>query len=83
MRLNSSANAVLVFFLVGEYVIEGIRAYRRGAGLAAFRTSFNNLIFFSLTWWVIFLPQLIVWRVVFGRWFVWNPYGEAVNVGFD
>ncbi len=76
-------NAVLVFFLLGEYVIEGIRAYRGGAGLTSFRASFKNLTVFSLTWWAIFLPQLIVWKVVFGQWFVWNPYGKTVSVGFD
>jgi len=76
-------NAVLVFFLLGEYVIQVIRAYRGGAGLTAFRASFKNLTVFSLTWWVIFLPQLIVWKVVSGQWFVWNPYAKTVSLGFD
>jgi hypothetical protein len=30
-----------------------------------------------------FLPQLVVWRAVFGSWVVLNPYGAAGAGGFD
>ncbi len=30
-----------------------------------------------------FLPQMIVWRIVFGQWVVWNPYGIAGAGAFD
>ncbi|MCS6963419.1 hypothetical protein [Thermoflexus sp.] len=33
--------------------------------------------------WIGFLPQMIVWRVVFGDWVVVNPYGIAGAGSFD
>lgn len=76
-------NAIFIFFLLGEYIIDGIKAYRRGGSLADFRSTFFNIAVFSASWWLVFSPQMIVWKVVYGQWLVWNPYVETVNLKFD
>jgi hypothetical protein len=76
-------NAVLVFFVLAEFAIDGIRSWRStGRGVEA-RRSILNVVIFSLFWWFAYSPQVVVWRVVFGRWIQVNPYAGGAGVGFD
>jgi hypothetical protein len=38
---------------------------------------------FSLGWWLVYSPQTIVWRIVFGHWIELNPYAGGAGVGFN
>jgi len=74
-------NAVFVLVLLGELLFEAIRAQR--AGHLRWKPWLARVAALCLAWWLAFLPQLIVWRVVFGQWIVLNPYRYGVGLGFD
>lgn len=77
-------NAVFVLFLLGELLFEVLRAQRADQlDRARWNSWLARVIALCLAWWLVFLPQLIVWRVVFGGWIVLNPYRYGVGLGFD
>jgi len=75
-------NAVFVFFILGEFVVDGIRAWRNTRQAVEMGQAFLRVAVFSLAWWLVYSPQIIVWRIVFGHWIELNPYAGA-GVGFD
>lgn len=76
-------NAVLVLVLLGELAIDTFRAWHAERSSAVLKTAMGQAVFFSLAWWIVYFPQLVVWKVVFGRWIVLNPYAGGVGLGFD
>ncbi len=76
-------NAYLVFFVLAEYVAEAIQQWRRTRQWRNSRLAVQALVAFVATWWLVYLPQLIVWRIVFGNWIEFNPYASGVQQGFD
>ena len=77
-------NAVFVLFLLGELLFELVRT--RCAG-QLYRVKWKpwlaRVMALCLTWWLALLPQMIVWRIVFGQWIMLNPYRHGVGLGFD
>jgi len=76
-------NAVFVFFPLAEFLSDGFRAWRRSRSIRECRRAMFNVAVFSSAWWVVYIPQVIVWRVVFGRWIEVNPYASSAEIGFD
>lgn len=76
-------NAVLVFFALAEIIVDGIRAWQSYRHASEFRRAIRNAAVFSLTWWIVYMPQVIVWRVVLGHWIELNPYAAGAGAGFD
>jgi hypothetical protein len=72
--LVRQVNTVFVAFNLGEYLMLGIRGWQTKDRLFRVRTAIILILAFSITWWIIFFPQLIVWKIVFGQWIVGNPY---------
>lgn len=76
-------NAVWVLVLLGELAVEAVQAWRTDRSSAVIKTAVGQAALFSLAWWVAYFPQLVVWKVVFGRWIVLNPYAGGAGIGFD
>ncbi|MBU0703847.1 MAG: glycosyltransferase family 39 protein [Chloroflexi bacterium] len=82
--LVRNQNAVLVLFPLLEIVFSTARAGRRGEGWK--QAASEGLLkggFFSVAWWLAFLPQLLVWHAVFGTWLTGNPYAHSGGGTFD
>ncbi|WP_448595310.1 hypothetical protein [Thermoflexus hugenholtzii] len=67
-------NATLLLWPALEDLRQALRAPREGI---------LRLLSLGVGAWIGFLPQMIVWRVVFGAWIVGNPYGVAGAGTFD
>jgi hypothetical protein len=67
-------NATLLLWPALEDLRQAMRAPREGI---------LRLLSLGVGAWIGFLPQMIVWRVVFGAWIVGNPYGIAGAGTFD
>ncbi len=67
-------NATLLLWPALEDLRQAMRAPREGL---------LRLLSLGVGAWIGFLPQMIVWRVVFGAWIVGNPYGIAGAGTFD
>ncbi|WP_299283133.1 hypothetical protein [Thermoflexus sp.] len=67
-------NATLLLWPALEDLRQALRAPREGI---------LRLLSLGVGAWIGFLPQMIVWRVVFGAWIVGNPYGIAGAGTFD
>jgi len=67
-------NATLLLWPALEDLRQALRAPREGL---------LRLLSLGVGAWIGFLPQMIVWRVVFGAWIVGNPYGIAGAGTFD
>ena len=76
-------NALFVLFPLGELLVEGIQSWRRTGRAREGGSRLLKMAAFSLAWWLVYLPQVLVWRVVLGRWVVVNPYAAGAGVGFD
>lgn len=75
-------NATWALILLAEAVTEIWTAWQRGAAKPSLAKVILWLASFAAAWWLIYLPQVIVWRIVFGRWIVLNPYAEAMGGRF-
>ncbi len=71
--LVRQVDAIFVFFVIGEYAIQGIGKWKSTHQVAEVKKAFSAIVIFSLSWWIIYSPQMIVWRIVFGRW-VAHPF---------
>lgn len=67
-------NGIFVFFIIGEYAINGLRKWKDTNQPGELKKAVFAIIVFSLFWWITYFPQVIVWRTVFGQWIL-NPYG--------
>lgn len=76
-------NAVLVFFALAEFVVDGMRAWQSNHHIKELGRTLCNMAAFSLAWWIAYMPQVIVWRVVLGHWIELNPYAAGAGAGFD
>jgi len=76
-------NAVFVFTVLGEFVIDGIQEWRRTSRAIEIGRAFLRTAIFCLFWWLVYSPQTIVWRIVFGHWIELNPYAGGAGVSFD
>ncbi|MFQ6100791.1 MAG: hypothetical protein ACE5OS_06100 [Anaerolineae bacterium] len=76
-------NAVFICFALGEFVASGVQAWLRTRQTIEMRQTFLKVATFSLAWWLVYSPQVIVWRIVFGHWIEVNPYAGGAGVGFD
>lgn len=76
-------NAVLVFFALAEFIVDGLRLWRSTRRAAELWQTVFNVAAFSLAWWIVYTPQVIVWRVVLGHWIELNPYAAGAGAGFD
>jgi len=76
-------NAVFVFFPLTELLAYGFRAWRRSRNIGECRRAIFNAAVFSFAWWVVYFPQVIAWRIVFGRWIEVNPYATSAEIGFN
>ncbi len=75
-------NAILVFPALG--LLAWIRM-RSSRGLPVkHRVLFivRDAALFSVAWWAAFSPQVAIWRVVYGKWIVTNPFYLEVELGF-
>ncbi len=85
--LVRNQNAVLVILPLLEIVVETVRRWphtdvadRSGRLL---KSAFFRAFSLCAGWWLAFLPQMFVWRTVFGSWIVTNPYASSANGSFD
>lgn len=62
-------NAILFIWPLGEEALWWVRRRAQGLALAQHLATLGMGALLGM------LPQLIVWRVVYGRWVVLNPYG--------
>lgn len=76
-------NAVLVFFALAEFIVDGVGAWQSSRRMTELGRTLCNVAAFSLTWWIAYMPQVIVWRVVLGHWIEPNPYAAGAGAGFD
>ncbi len=74
-------NAIVIVFVLTEFVVEGMGAWRSGQRGAGLWPILFKIMTFSLCWWLVYLPQVIVWRIVSGHWIQLNPY--AGRYGFN
>ena len=81
--LVRQVNAYLVFFVLAEYVIDGIAPWRRTRQAASVLPAVKQIGVFAAAWWLVYLPQLVGWRIVFGNWIELNPYVAGVGQGFN
>lgn len=81
--LVRQVNAVLVFFVLAEFIVDGVRLWKGNRRITELGRAIWNAAVFSLGWWITYMPQVIVWRIVFGRWIELNPYATAAGIGFD
>jgi hypothetical protein len=70
-------NAVFVLVILLEYIIEVLSNRQQ------IKSGLLKIMACSIAWWLVYSPQLIVWRIVFGSWLVLNPYASGVGVHFD
>ncbi|NJN83070.1 MAG: hypothetical protein HC802_12835 [Caldilineaceae bacterium] len=81
--LVRNQNAVFVLFPLVAIGLDSFRQAGQRGWISAGLWGTLRAALFSLTWWVIFSPQLGVWRVVFGRWVPGNPYETSGGGSFD
>jgi len=81
--LVRQVNAALVLFPLGEIAFRGLVTWRRTRRASAGMRALPGILSFSAAWWLVYLPQVLVWHTVFGRWIVPNPYAGGAGVGFD
>jgi hypothetical protein len=80
--LVRQVNAVLVIFALAEFVADGIRAWRSTRRAAELWPILLRMAAFSAAWWLAYLPQVIVWRVVSGHWIQLNPYSGRYSLNW-
>jgi hypothetical protein len=80
VRLSTS---VFVLAVIAEYAAEGLREWRAGKGTAALVDALGRVALVSIAWWIVFSPQVVVWRVALGKWIILNPYAGGAGVTFD
>jgi len=74
--LIRNQNAVLAVLIILLIIIEVARqklSWRRGLLAVSI---------FSISWWVVFSPQLYVWHATFGEWFPGNPSSHVGGGNF-
>jgi len=77
-------NAYLGLLVVAEYIVEGAQQWRRARDWRSILPALQGIAAFTAAWWLVYSPQLIVWRTVFGNWIELNPYAYTiVGGGFD
>jgi hypothetical protein len=81
--LVRTQNGLLVLSPVIEIAIDSARRYQKGEGKKAILSGAVGAFAFSLAWWLAFLPQMAVWRTVFGEWWPGNPYTRTGGGAFD
>jgi len=81
--LVRSQNAVLVVFPLLEIACRAVQTWRRDGWGRTVTKGLLDALCFSATWWLAFLPQLLVWRTVFGTWLPGNPYAHSGGGTFD
>ncbi len=81
--LVRNQNAVLVLFPLWEVALHTVRAGQRENWKRAVRQGLRRGGAFSVAWWLAFLPQLLVWRTIFGTWLPGNPYAHSGGGTFD
>jgi hypothetical protein len=81
--LVRNQNAVLVLFPLLEVAFSTVRAGRRESWKRAVNEGLLKGGAFSAVWSLVFLPQLLVWRTVFGTWLPGNPYAQSGGGTFD
>jgi len=81
--LVRQVNAIFVLFPLGELLFRGAREWGHTKDGAAARRALIAMAAFSGAWWLVYLPQVLVWRAVLGRWIALNPYAGGAGVGFD
>lgn len=81
--LVRQVNAVFVFFALAEFIVDGVRVWQQNRRLIELKRMVYNIVAFSLAWWIVYMPQVIVWRIVFGHWIELNPYAAGSGAGFD
>lgn len=75
--LIRQVNAVFVFFVMGEYIFDAIQKWKETRRVGEIKKEAVAIVAFCFAWWLIFSPQVLVWRVVFGGWIELNPYDFA------
>ncbi len=81
--LVRQVNAYLVIFVIAEYLIQILGQWKNRPSRQQVRPSFQALIAFVALWWVVYLPQLVTWLVVFGSWAEFNHYSAGVQRHFS
>ena len=81
--LVRQVNAYLVFFVLAEYALSGIQQWRQTRRFASTWPVVKQIGSFAAAWWLVYVPQLIGWRIVFGNWIELNPYAAGVAQGFN
>lgn len=81
--LVRNQNAVLVVFPLLEIARKTVQAGRRVGWGYATANGLLEASCFSVAWGFAFLPQLLVWRTVFGTWLPGNPYASSGGGSFD
>ena len=74
--LVRTQNAVALVFICCWWFWDAIRTRDR----TTVRQSLNHLLSMTAGGLIVFTPQLLVWRIVFGSWVVMNPYAFS-NAG--
>ncbi len=81
--LVRTQNAFLVLFPLLEVAVDAVRRWRERDGKDTLRAGAIQAAAFSLAWWFVFSPQMIVWHTVFGEWWPGNPYTRTGGGAFD
>ena len=81
--LVRQVNAVFVFFALGEMVIDGIRTWQSSRQAKPLGQLAAQWVAFSVAWWLVYSPQMVAWRIVYGHWIELNPYASGAGVGFS
>ncbi|MFQ5613045.1 MAG: hypothetical protein ACE5H9_13030 [Anaerolineae bacterium] len=77
MALVRNQNAIFVAFPLAELAWDAWRDRER------WRVYARRGLAFCSAWWIGFLPQLVVWKIVFGTWLQSNPYAYGYSGHFD
>jgi hypothetical protein len=81
--LVRQVNAYLVFFVLAEYVIAGVEHWQRTRRIGSVLPAAEQIAAFAIAWWLVYLPQLVGWRIVFGNWIELNPYVAGTGQVFN
>jgi hypothetical protein len=81
--LVRQVNAVFVFFALGEMVVDGIRDWQSSQEVKSIGQLAAHGVAFSMAWWLVYSPQIVVWRIVYGHWIELDPYASGASVGFN
>lgn len=76
-------NSIFVVIVLGEYIWQAIQLWRKNKSLKGLIPSFQQMMIFSIGWWLVYSLQVLVWHVVYGQWIVSNPYQAGAGIGFD